>query len=36
MVNNETNVKRFIWTMAAVIPTVAALLFLIPPLESLS
>jgi putative membrane protein len=36
MVNNETNVKRFIWTMAVVIPTVVALLFLIPPVESLS
>ena len=36
MVDNETNVKRFIWTLAVVIPTVVALLFLIPPVESLS
>jgi putative membrane protein len=36
MTNNEKNVKRFIWTMAVVIPVAVALLFLIPPVESLS
>lgn len=33
---NERNIKRFIWTMAVVIPTAVALLFLIPPVENLS
>mgnify|MGYP000938036810 CR=1 FL=1 len=36
MMNNERNVRRFIWTMAVVIPIAVALLFLIPPVESLS
>lgn len=36
MLDNERNVKRFIWTMAVVIPTAVALLFLIPPMENLS
>tara|TARA_B100000497_G_scaffold82999_1_gene92499 strand:+ start:2036 stop:2575 length:540 start_codon:yes stop_codon:yes gene_type:complete len=33
---NERNIKRFIWTMAVVIPVAVALLFLIPPVENLS
>ena len=33
---NERNIKRFIWTMAVVIPAAVALLFLIPPVENLS
>jgi len=33
---NERKIKRFIWTMAVVIPTAVALLFLIPPFENLS
>lgn len=33
---NERNIKRFIWTMAVVIPAAVALLFLIPPIENLS
>ena len=33
---NERNIKRFIWTMAVVIPTAVALLFLIPPVDNLS
>ncbi|MBV41430.1 MAG: hypothetical protein CL834_00170 [Crocinitomicaceae bacterium] len=32
---NERNIKRFIWTMAVVIPVAVALLFLIPPVENL-
>lgn len=36
MMNNEKNVKIFIWTMAVVIPVAVALLFLIPPVEALS
>jgi putative membrane protein len=36
MIENEQNVKRFIWTMAVVIPAAVALLFLIPPVENLS
>lgn len=33
---NERKIKRFIWTMAVVIPAAVALLFLIPPVENLS
>jgi len=33
---NERNIKRFIWTMAVAIPAAVALLFLIPPVENLS
>jgi len=33
---NERNIKRFIWTMAVVITAAVALLFLIPPVENLS
>ena len=33
---NERNIKGFIWTMAVVIPAAVALLFLIPPVENLS
>jgi len=36
MIENEQKVKRFIWTMAVVIPAAVALLFLIPPVEDLS
>jgi putative membrane protein len=36
MTSNEKNVKRFIWTMAVIIPVAVALLFLIPPVEALS
>ena len=36
MVKNEKNVRRFIWIMAVVIPAAVALLFLIPPIETLS
>lgn len=36
MIENEQNVKRFIWTVAVVVPIAVALLFLIPPAENLS